>query len=344
MARAADGPPGQAMADELTAAVTAVRAASELCRGAQGRLLAGHTLTKGDASPVTIADFAAQAVVCAELTDSLGAIEMIGEEDSDDLRAADAADLLDAVVGLVASQRGDAVSAGTVLDWISVGSASATADRYWTLDPIDGTKGFLRGDQYAIALGLIEGGEVILGVLGCPNLPNPDGSTGAIFAATDGACQAWYGSATGMTGATGWTDWTDVRVATPATLAEARFCESVESGHSNQDQSAQIAARLGITAEPYRIDSQCKYAAVARGDASIYLRLPTRADYREKIWDHAAGKLVVQQAGGVVTDVTGAPLDFSRGAKLEANSGVVATDGRFHDQVIDAVQAVLSHS
>jgi 3'(2'), 5'-bisphosphate nucleotidase len=121
----------------------------------------------------------------------------------------------------------------------------------------------------------------------------------------------------------------------------ASFCESVESGHSNQDQSAQIAARLGITAEPYRIDSQCKYAAVARGDASIYLRLPTRADYREKIWDHAAGKFVVEQAGGVVSDVTGAPLDFSHGAKLQANSGVIATDGRFHERVIDAVRSVL---
>ncbi|MGB7879204.1 MAG: inositol monophosphatase family protein, partial [Ilumatobacteraceae bacterium] len=132
-----------------------------------------------------------------------------------------------------------------------------------------------------------------------------------------------------------------VTVAAPASLAEARFCESVESGHSNQDHSAQIAARLGITAEPYRIDSQCKYAAVARGDASIYLRLPTRADYREKIWDHAAGKFVVEQAGGVVTDVTGAPLDFSHGAELVANSGVVATDGRFHDQVVEAVRAVL---
>jgi 3'(2'), 5'-bisphosphate nucleotidase len=173
---------------------------------------------------------------------------------------------------------------------------------------------------------------VILGVLGCPNLPNPDGSTGAIFAATDGTCQAWYGSAATPQ---------PVRVAAPATLADARFCESVESGHSNQDHSALIAARLGITAEPYRIDSQCKYAAVARGDASIYLRLPTRADYVEKIWDHAAGKFVVEQAGGVVTDVTGAPLDFSHGAKLQANSGVVATDGRFHDQVIDAVRAIL---
>ncbi len=183
------------LADELAAALGAVRAASEVCRGAQGRLLAGHTLTKGDESPVTIADFAAQAVVCAELTDSLGAIEMIGEEESDDLRAPDASDLLDAVVGLVATQRGDAASRSTVLDWISVGSSAGTTDRYWTLDPIDGTKGFLRGEQYAIALGLIERGEVILGVLGCPNLPNPDGSTGAIFAATDGVCEAWYGSA-----------------------------------------------------------------------------------------------------------------------------------------------------
>jgi 3'(2'), 5'-bisphosphate nucleotidase len=126
--------------------------------------------------------------------------------------------------------------------------------------------------------------------------------------------------------------------------AGARFCESVESGHSDQDSSAKIASLLGITAEPYRIDSQCKYAAVARGDASIYLRLPTRADYREKIWDHAAGKFVVEQAGGVITDVTGAPLDFSRGTTLAANSGVVATDGRFHAQVLDAVARILDQS
>jgi 3'(2'), 5'-bisphosphate nucleotidase len=331
MARGADDA-DVALALEFEAAVSAVRAASEVCRGAQGRLLAGHTLTKGDQSPVTIADFAAQAVVCAELNDRLGAIAMIGEEDPNDLLSPEASDLLDAVTALVRTQRGDAVGAGSVLDWISVGASAGASDRYWTLDPIDGTKGFLRGDQYAIALGLIDDGEVILGVLGCPNLVNPDGSVGAIFAATDGVAQAWYGDAAVPLAVT---------VAAPATLAEARLCESVESGHSNQDQSAQIAERLGITAEPYRIDSQCKYGAVARGDASIYLRLPTRADYQEKIWDHAAGKFVVEQAGGVVTDVTGAPLDFSHGSTLAANSGVVATDGRFHDQVIEAVQSVL---
>ena len=110
-----------------------------------------------------------------------------------------------------------------------------------------------------------------------------------------------------------------------ADVAEARFCESVESAHSNQDQSAQIAARLGIHKAPYRIDSQCKYAAVARGDAAIYLRLPTRADYVEKIWDHAAGCRIVTEAGGTVTDVHGRPLDFGLGRKLTENRGVNST-------------------
>jgi 3'(2'), 5'-bisphosphate nucleotidase len=319
---------------ELDAAVVAVRAASALCRGAQGRLLAGDTLTKGDHSPVTVADFAAQAVVCSVLTGSLGAIAMVGEEDADDLAGTDRAALRDGVVDLVRAQLGGEISADDVVAAIGAGaSAGGDTGRFWTLDPIDGTKGFLRGDQYAIALALIDDGEVVLGVLGCPNLPNPDGTVGATFVAADGRCDV-------VTDAGAW----PARVAAPATLADARLCESVESGHSNQDHSAQVAELLGIRAEPYRIDSQCKYGAVARGDASVYLRLPTRADYREKIWDHAAGKFVVEQAGGRVTDVTGAPLEFSHGSRLEANRGVIATDARFHDEVVAAVTQVLPPS
>jgi 3'(2'), 5'-bisphosphate nucleotidase len=313
----------------IDAALAAVRAASSLTTGAQGRLAAGDTLTKSDDSPVTVADFGAQAVVCATLADQLGEIVLVGEEDSADL-AND--ELMQGVTGLVSTAMGRTVTPQTVADWISIGSADASTDRYWTLDPIDGTKGFLRGDQYAIALGLIEHGEVVLGVLGCPNLPNDGGAPGAVFVAANGTAEVY---------SAGVADPQAVRVDDPKSLADARFCESVESGHSDQDQSVQIAQRLGIRAEPYRIDSQCKYGAVARGDASIYLRLPTRADYVEKIWDHAAGKFVVEQAGGRVTDVNGDRLDFGRGARLTANSGVVATSGRYHDEVIAAVTAVL---
>lgn len=311
--------------EEIEAAVDAVRMAAVVTAGAQGRLAAGDTLAKSDDSPVTVADFAAQAIVCRELANRLGDVAVVGEETPDDL--ADQPELLAGVAALADGTPDEVVSS------IALGGAEAAAGgRYWTLDPIDGTKGFLRGDQYAIALGLIDDGEVVLGVLGCPNLPNPDGSRGAVLVGVDGAATI---QATGSDAAV------PIRVDDPATVADARFCESVESGHSDQGQSAEIARRLGIATEPYRIDSQCKYAAVARGDASIYLRLPTRADYVEKIWDHAAGKFVVECAGGVVTDVTGAPLDFGRGARLAGNSGVVATSGGFHDEVIAAVQAVL---
>ena len=80
-----------------------------------------------------------------------------------------------------------------------------------------------------------------------------------------------------------------------------------------------------------RIDSQCKYGAVARGEASIYLRLPTSESYREKIWDHAAGWMVVNAAGGRVTDARGQNLDFSLGRTLDQNRGIIATNGHLHD-------------
>jgi 3'-phosphoadenosine 5'-phosphosulfate (PAPS) 3'-phosphatase len=117
----------------------------------------------------------------------------------------------------------------------------------------------------------------------------------------------------------------------------ARFVEPVEKAHASHTAHAQISSALGITAPSYRMDSQCKYAAVARGDVSIYLRLPKDKSYQEKIWDHAAGSVIVHEAGGRVTDIYGKPLDFSRGRKLQNNKGVVATNGKLHEKVLNAI-------
>jgi 3'(2'), 5'-bisphosphate nucleotidase len=313
---------------DLATAVAAVRSAARACRAVQRHLVRSEALEKGDKSPVTVADFASQAIICAELERALPRDPVVGEEDAETLRHE--AKTLEAVVEHVVEQRGEA-DAAQVLAWIDRGGADASSPRYWTLDPIDGTKGFLRGEQYAIALALIESGAVVLGVLGCPNLPL-EGGLGALFTAV-------RGEPTRMQDL--WNEAEPARSVSVAKLrraSEARFCESVESGHSDQDESARIAEDLGIRSEPFRIDSQCKYAAVARNDASIYLRLPTRADYREKIWDHAAGSLVVECAGGRVTDADGAPLDFTRGATLARNRGIVATCGSIHDEVIAAVR------
>ncbi len=322
---------------ERAAAIEAVEIASRLCQQVQSVLVDDASMAKKDKSPVTVADFGAQAVVSHTLVSAFPDVPLVGEEDAAELRQSDNAGLCAQVVEHVQRAK-PALGESEVLELIDRGTyAGGGAGRHWTLDPIDGTKGFLRRDQYAVALALIEDGEVVLGVLGCPNLPvdtaDPDGERGGLFVAVKGEgtfTRPLTGDAERRIHVTDVTD-----------PSGANFCESVESGHSSQDDSAKVAELLGITQPPFRIDSQCKYAAVARGDASIYLRLPTRADYEEKIWDHAAGSIVVREAGGRVTDVTGADLDFSIGRTLAKNTGVIVTNGHVHDPVVAAVRQVL---
>ena len=314
----------------LTAAVRAVRIASRVTRRLQAAL-GGAFLTKDDRSPVTVADYAAQALVSLVLP-SEDAI--VGEETSPDLVTSEGREVMAKVTDAVRSELPGVAAnqVGEAIDRCS--SAGGAAGRFWVLDPIDGTKGFLRGDQYAIALGLLEDGEVVGGVLGCPNLPSTDGR-GCLFASARGR-GAWElpleedGSAPRRIG-----------VSSVADSAEAVFCESAVSMHSDRGGHAGVAERLGVTAAPVRMDSQCKYGAIGRGDASIYLRLPFSATYREKIWDHAAGFIVVTEAGGTVTDAFGRELDFSLGRTLETNRGIVATNGLLHRQVLAAAAAVL---
>ena len=126
-----------------------------------------------------------------------------------------------------------------------------------------------------------------------------------------------------------------------AEATKGSFCESFVSASTSHSKAARIAEVLGIETPPIRIDSQCKYGVVARGDASIYLRLPSKAGYEEKIWDHAAGWLVVKEAGGEISDIQNRPLDFTTGQTLSRNRGIVATNGKLHSQVIAGVRQVL---
>lgn len=325
-----------AYAIETAFALDAVRAASVACRAVQADLVTEQTIQKKDRSPVTVADFASQAIVCARLAERFPDDAMIAEEDSAQLQGDEHATVRHSVVGHVATVLGADPSEQQVLDWIDRGGSEAGASRFWTLDPIDGTKGFLRRGQYAIALALIEEGRIVLGALGCPNLDVDGGATGALLL---GSCGA---GATLRVLDNVAAEGHAVQVSDLDSSDAARFCESVESGHSDQGHSAKIATKLGIATEPVRMDSQAKYATVARGEASIYMRLPTRADYREKIWDHAAGAIIVEEAGGRVSDIRGRPLDFTHGHQLETNEGVVATNGRLHDQVLDAIASTLA--
>ena len=324
--------------EEKKRAIEAVVLASRLCQHVQSNLIDGTSISKNDKSPVTIADFGAQAIVSLVLQKYFPQIPMVGEEDASALREENnplSSKVFEAVRSVL-PQANDA----EILAAIDYGTYEGGAKgRHWCLDPIDGTKGFLRGDQYAVALALIEDGSVVLGVLGCPNLPldihNSDAQRGSLFVAVQGE----GAQSLDMNGVF----ISDIQVDQAVQKHDLIFCESVETGHTSQSDSAKIADILGIKKEPVRIDSQCKYAIVARGEASIYLRLPTRIGYQEKIWDHGAGVIVIEEAGGRVSDIFGRKLDFSLGRTLAKNKGVVVTSGTLHKEVIQAVQEVLQN-
>lgn len=320
---------------ERHVARAAVRSAMRLCETVRTDPERGDRQLKDDRSPVTVADYGAQALVSLALAAAFPDDPVVGEEDVRELLEGPER-IRHQVVDQVAHLRAG-LGEAEVLEAIGrCRDLGGPHGRRWVLDPIDGTKGFLRDDQYAVALALLDEGEVVLGLLGCPRLPRsfaePDSPRGVLVVAESrhGTVQEPLDDES---------DEQAVRVASTEDPRHATFCESVESAHSAHDRHAAIASYLGVGAPPLRIDSQCKYAAVARGDASIYLRLPTSRSYEEKIWDHAAGYLVVREAGGRVSDADGRELDFSCGRTLRKNRGIVATNGRLHDPLLEAVAA-----
>lgn len=317
------------------------------------------TLSKDDKSPVTIGDFGAQALIIHAIKSNFPKDEIVGEEEASSLR--ENKNLSRQIWELVQTAKiedptserdlgGPLESEEQMLQAIDQGnSAGGPHGRIWALDPIDGTKGFLRGGQYAVCLALIENGSVKVGVLGCPNLPidnaaplsadigDSSGSgRGVIFAGVAG-----HGAISRPLGRGALQPSQEIHMRSVPDITHATFCESVEAGHSSHGDQAAIARKLGITRESVRMDSQAKYGSIARGAGDLYLRLPVRKDYQEKIWDHAAGDVIVREAGGEVTDAEGKRLDFSKGRTLRDNKGVVAAPRAVHAQVLEAVKSVL---
>ena len=327
---------------EAAFAVEAVREASLLARRIQREMVAG-AITKDDKSPVTVADFAVQALVARRLAEKLPGSTLIGEEHAAALRLEEGITALDQVTAFVRTVIDDATPE-EVCGLIDRGSGEPP-QTFWTLDPIDGTKGFLRREQYAVALALVTEGQVELGVLGCPELtlgetqraskPPAEAGGSLIVALRDGG--SWWRPLDGE-GAR----WQRLTVSNRDQPASARILRSVEKAHTNTDEIGQLAASLRITADPVAMDSQAKYAVLAAGEGDVLLRLisPSRPDYREKIWDQAAGSIVVTEAGGRITDLDGRSLDFLHGRTLAKNRGILASNGHLHDAILQGLSVI----
>ena len=322
-------PPERAFLGALAAARAAARAIAAV--GDPTSLAAGSVVQKGAAGPATVADLASQAAIVLALRAAHGRdVPIVAEESLEEAESLGGHSLLERVAAALGSSGMDVGVAG-VRDALSGAAGAGGAGSFWTVDPLDGTKGYLRGGQFAVAIAHVEGGRPALGVLLAPRLASRGLAAGeGIMAVAVAGGGAWQSAVD---------RWEPARIGAHPWRAgdPVRVAGSVEKAHSSSDSLESRIASLGRV-EPVRIDSQAKYALVARGDADCYVRLSPSSDYRECIWDHAAGALVASEAGARVTDASGRMLDFSQGRRFRDAQGIVCASPPLHAAVLDVLR------
>jgi 3'(2'), 5'-bisphosphate nucleotidase len=317
---------------EFEVALRAVREGAFLARHIR-RHSDDRALLKRDQSPVTIADFAVQALVAQRISETFPDDPLVAEEDAAALRAPSGRTMVGSVIAAL-QHVAPGLDANRVLDLIDRGR-TLHGERFWTLDPVDGTRGFVRGDQYAVALALIVRGQVAIGLIGCPALSLNDelgANIGSIACAVRGR-GGYYGSLQGAA-------FTPLRVSSCRDPRSVQVLRSFEAEHIDLTKFTAIIQRLGVRTTPVLMDSQAKHVVIAAGRADLLLRVPATKTFRDTIWDQAAGSLIVEEAGGRVSDLSGAALDFGTGRLLTRNEGVVASNGLIHPAVLDAIRDV----
>jgi 3'(2'), 5'-bisphosphate nucleotidase len=324
------------------------------------------TISKSDSSPVTIADFGSQALLIHALHTHFPNDNFVGEESAEALRADPK--LLEVIWSLVSTTHHDDREADAVLGSIpsreemlrviDLGGKGTGGrnGRIWMLDPIDGTKEFVNGGQYAVCLALVEEGEQKVGILGCPNLnlePSNGDDRPRINEARNSGLEEVKGATWLMLSAV-WGQGAIVQTRTrKGVISERkiemsgtvpdklRFVDFETSTSAMVDKQQLLARRLDASWPGTKLLAlQMRYAALALGVGDLTVRMPKRKDYKEPIWDHVGGMLIYEESGGMITDIDGRIFDFGTGTRLTGNRGIVAARKEIHGKVLEMAREI----
>lgn len=186
------------------------------------------------------------------------------------------------------------------------------ARRVWYVDPIDGTKAFIRGESgYCIMIGLAVEHQPVLGVICQPNYSTLVFATRGFgaWSLRDGSCHALQTSS----------------VATPE---EARHLGGNGKPSANRQQ---IADRLGPGGFEKVASIGLKLCTIAIGASDLYVNPYTHCSS----WDTCAPQIILQEAGGAITDMHGLPLRYDVAKTTKHGRGLIASNGTMHDRVIE---------
>ena len=315
---------------ELQPIIDAVRLACELCRRVQ-ESEAGVS-RKSDASPVTLADYGAQALICRALRRRFPEDGVIAEEGGEAFLSLPPAERAQAV-RLVARLLGEPVTEDDFFRWLTHGR-NVRADRTWVIDPIDGTEGFINGRAYAVCAGTLVEGQPVDGIIGAPVSPLDE--KGTLFYTEGG--KAWAEPLELSDGASP----RELHVSDRVDPQSLRAVESYVMGRRSREIADRVYGEAGLDARRIkRYDGMVKYALVAAGAAEVYVRGPrdTRKN-PHKIWDHVAGTALVRAAGGQVTGLDGRAVDFSQGSELRNTLGLLISNGVVHMSLVEVMTRV----
>ncbi|KAG6011746.1 hypothetical protein E4U43_008143 [Claviceps pusilla] len=358
--------------NELSTARTAALHAARLTK----RVLSSSVtqVSKADASPVTVADFAAQALLIRILREAFPEDGFVGEEDAGVLRRDEG--LRGQVFGLYREaveeweaekrqpkkegekyvEKKPDVSVDEMLDLIDLGGRGEGGrhGRFWAMDPVDGTASFLRGEQYAVSVALLQHGVEVLTAVVYPNLrlvaPAGRIAEDAVDATGLGIMlSAVQGQGVTKTVLSDWHGHNDNNetLLSPLQASPSREQTHLIDCHRNPAPQRSIVRRVceALSVPFPGTDvwaSHVRYAGLILGGGDLLIRLPRGETARSCIWDHAGAQLMFRELGGRVTDLDGKEVDFGMGRYLSGNRGLVlARDGELHGEVVRVIKEVM---
>ena len=307
-----------------------------------------HCEHKPDGSPVSAADLAIQMAVTWTIRERFGSHEhIVGEEGASSVSMPGGRALLDRAVRALREAFGSRAPRdpeSMVLEESAL-TAESWPRQWWTIDPIDGTKGFRSGRHFAICVARVEDSVPTVGALSCPTMPRsgdpmsimPAGDSGTLYGALAGA-GAWSVLSRDFAGDTA----DAVRLVRPSSRTWERgtgqpwvVCDSIEGG-DRAERMRGVVSRAGFPWTTISLDSQCKYALVADGRADAFMRVPSAKGRSENAWDHLSGLVICEEAGAFAGDLDGAPVRCANGPDLTRSRGVLACDRAISDAIVRA--------
>lgn len=292
---------------ELKKVIETVKIATEITKWFSN--VGFKSFQKQDNSPVTLADYASQFFIAFQISECFPEDQIIAEETNEVNLTVNDLDMIKLCY--------DDLNIDIEFD---LSQKKVKSERQWTVDPIDGTKGFQKNLSYAIGIGLMINSNPQISIIGVPNF-NEKGTAIFIAEKQNGAKVSYGGES-----------FSSIEVSEQDTLSRSLMCHSL---HYDEPWVMKFASEINVS-KFIQMDSMAKFCLIANGEADIYIK-PLNKE-RSFSWDFLPGTLLVSEAGGKVSDLNGNPLKFLDEKLIVSTPGLIASNSIIHQEILRSMK------